>query len=59
MGEATWLWSATRKITENKDVILILVNRSCFIVLPRRTVSDDQLSQIKSYWKRSKEENAD
>jgi ABC-type nickel/cobalt efflux system permease component RcnA len=48
MGDVTWLWSATHSIAQNKKVVLISVRKGCFIVLPRRVVSDAQLAELKS-----------
>jgi hypothetical protein len=49
MGELTWLWSATHRITENKKVVLISVRKGAYLFIPRRVVSDPQLARLKSF----------
>jgi hypothetical protein len=54
MGELTWFWSKTSGFSQNKKVVLILVRKGAFIVLPRRAVSDNQLVQLKQAFDQSR-----
>ena len=54
MGELTWLWSATHSVSEDKKVVVISVRRGCFIVLPRRVLTDGQILRLKELLSKNK-----
>jgi len=54
MGELTWLWSATQKVVSNKKVVLILARKGCFIIIPRRYISDAQISLLEEMWRQAR-----
>jgi hypothetical protein len=47
MGETTWLWSATDKISHNEKVVLVSARRGAFVIIPRSAISDAQLSRLR------------
>jgi membrane protein implicated in regulation of membrane protease activity len=54
MGETTWLWSATDKISHNKKVVLVSARRGAFVIIPRSAISDAQLSRLRDLLQQNK-----
>ena len=46
MGELKWRWSATQGISHNKTIVVISVSKGCFIFIPRRVLTDTELTQF-------------
>ena len=54
MGETTWLWAATHSISQNKKVVLVSAHRGCFVIIPRRAISDLQVSRLRELLRQNK-----
>jgi hypothetical protein len=54
MGNLTWLWSASNSIVQNNRVVLIAARKGCFIIIPRRVVTDPQIARLNELLKENK-----
>ena len=54
MGDLTWLWAATHRISDNSRIVLISVRRGSYLFIPRRAVSDTQLTRLKELLRENK-----
>jgi membrane protein implicated in regulation of membrane protease activity len=54
MGEVTWLWSATDKISHNKEVVLVSASKGAFVIIPRAAITDSQLSRLRELLQQNK-----
>jgi hypothetical protein len=54
MGEMTWLWAATDRISDNKKVVLVSARKGCFVIIPRHAISAFQLSRLRELLQKNK-----
>jgi len=54
MGELTWLWSATLGVYKNSRVVLVMARRGSFIIIPRRAISDAEISLLEDMWQQGR-----